>query len=186
MSEREVIGVFGGSFDPPHCGHVLLAAYAISAAPIDRLLVVPTFEHPFGKPLAPFEHRVAMTARAFGVLRGAEVSRIEEELGGASYTVRTLEALRGLAPRAELRLLVGADVLGDLEKWRDFERVRALAPLFVVGRSGYPREDGMETPDLPAISSTVVRARLRAGDRVTGLVPRAVERYCFEHGLYRD
>lgn len=185
MSGRETIGVFGGSFDPPHCGHVLLAAYALSAAPIDRLLVVPTFQHPFGKPLVPFQHRVAMAERAFGVLRGAEVSRIEQELGGASYTVRTLEALRARAPGAELRLLVGADVLGDLEKWKDFERVRELAPLFVVGRSGYPREDELETPDLPAISSTRVRERLRAGETVAGLVPRAVERYCVEHHLYR-
>lgn len=185
MSGRETIGVFGGSFDPPHCGHVLLATYAISVAPIDRLLVVPTFQHPFGKPLAPFEHRVAMAERAFWLLRGVEVSRIEQELGGASYTVRTLEALRAREPGAELRLLVGADVLGDVERWRDFERVRELAPLFVVGRSGYPREDDVETPDLPAISSTVVRARLRAGEHVAGLVPRAVERYCLEHGIYR-
>ncbi|UJR79186.1 nicotinate (nicotinamide) nucleotide adenylyltransferase [Sandaracinus amylolyticus] len=181
----ETIGVFGGSFDPPHCGHVLLATYALSAAPIDRLLVVPTFAHPFGKQMAPYEHRVAMCERAFGLLRGAEISRIEEELGGASYTVRTLEALHARRPGVTLRLLVGADVLGDLEKWKDFERVRALAPLFVVGRSGYAREEGMETPDLPAISSTRVREQLRAHRTIGGLVPRDVARYCDEHGLYR-
>lgn len=180
------LGVFGGSFDPPHCGHVLLAAYALAAAPIDRLLVVPTFEHPFGKPLAPFAHRVAMCELAFGMLRGAEISRIEEEIGGASYTVRTLEALSAQYPGAQLRLLVGADVLGDLERWKDFDRVRELAPLFVVGRSGYAREEGIEAPDLPAISSTRVRELLRAGDRAAGLVPRGVEAYCREHALYVD
>lgn len=186
------LGVLGGSFDPPHCGHVLLAAYALSAAPIDALLVVPAFEHPFGKAMAPFAHRVAMCERAFAVLRGAEISRIEEELGGASYTVRTLEALRAARPAATLRLVVGADVLGDAHRWKDFDRVRALAPLFVVGRHGHVRAlassegDPIETPDLPAISSTLVRERLRAGGSAAGLVPGSVEAYCREHALYRS
>ncbi|MDQ3038085.1 MAG: nicotinate (nicotinamide) nucleotide adenylyltransferase [Myxococcota bacterium] len=180
------LGVFGGSFDPPHCGHVLLAAYALAVAPIERLLVVPAYQHPFGKPLVAFEHRAAMCERAFGVLRGVEVSRLEEELGGASYTVRTLEALAERHPGTQLRLLVGADVLADVERWKDFERVRELAPLFVVGRSGYAREEGIETPDLPAISSTRARELLRAGESASGLVPRAVEAYCREHSLYRD
>lgn len=178
-------GVLGGSFDPPHCGHVLLATYALSVAPIDRLLVVPTFEHPFGKALTPFSDRVAMCERAFGVLRAAEVSRIEEALGGASYTVRTLEALRAQHPGAQLRLVIGADVLQDVERWKEFDRVRELAPLFVVGRSGYAREQGVDTLDLPPFSSTEVRALLREGKSATGLVPRAVESYCREHALYR-
>jgi nicotinate-nucleotide adenylyltransferase len=179
------IGVFGGSFDPPHCGHVLLAAYALSAAPIDRLLVVPAYAHPFGKRSADFEERVVMCERAFGLLRGAEVSRIESELGGASYTVRTLEELVRRHPGEPLRLLVGADVLPDLHRWRDIERVRELAPLFVVGRTGHARADGMETPDLPAVSSTEIRARLSRGESVAGLVPRAVAEHCAARGLYR-
>jgi len=183
--KTERIGILGGAFDPPHCGHVLLAAYALSVAPVDRLLVVPTFAHPFGKAMASFEDRVAMCAEAFGVLEGVGVSRIEEELGSTSYTVRTLEALSHHLPGATFRLIVGADVLADTSKWKDFDRVRELAPLFVIGRSGAPRTDLIETPDLPAISSTEVRARMRAGTPVTGLVPRAVEEHVREHGLYR-
>lgn len=183
--KAERIGILGGAFDPPHCGHVLLAAYALSVAPIDRLLVVPTFAHPFGKAMAPFEHRVAMCAEAFGFLGGTGVSRIEEELAPPSFTVRTLEALAERLPDASFRLIVGADVLGDTAKWREFERVVELAPLFVIGRGGHPRTDAIETPDLPAISSTEVRARLRAGVPVAGMVPRAVEEHVRAEGLYR-
>jgi nicotinate-nucleotide adenylyltransferase len=183
--KAETIGVFGGAFDQPHCGHVLLAAYALSAAPIDRVLIVPTFAHPFGKSMQPFAHRVAMCSAAFGFLHGASVSSIEEELGTPSYTVRTLEALSERMPGARFRLLVGADVPTARDKWKDFERVQALAPLFVIGREGHAKgDDGIVTPDLPAISSTDVRARLREAQPVAGLVPRAVEEYVRAHALY--
>jgi nicotinate-nucleotide adenylyltransferase len=183
------IGVFGGSFDPPHAAHVMLAAYALSVAPIARVLVVPTFRHPFGKPLAPYEHRIAMCEAAFGVLVGVEVSRVEEELGGDSYTVRTLERLAERMPGVPLRLLIGADVLPDTPRWREWDRVATLAPPFVVGRGGKPREGATErvqddVPDLPAISSTLVRARYAAGHDVAMLVPRAVDAYVRAHGLY--
>jgi nicotinate-nucleotide adenylyltransferase len=175
------IGVLGGSFDPPHCGHVLLAAYALSAGPIDRLIVVPTYVHPWGKKSEPFDHRVAMCELAFGVLRGAEVSRIEEELETPSYTVQTLEALHARGMR-DLRLVIGADVLADAKKWKRWERVCELAPPFVVGRGGYG--DAPATPEIPELSSTDVRAKLKAGG-ASGLVPRAVEEYVRRHGLYR-
>lgn len=178
------LGVLGGSFDPPHSGHVLLAAYALSVAPIDGLLVVPTFEHAFGKPLTPFEHRVQMCQLAFGFMKGVEVSRIEEELGGPSYTVHTLEALSGECPERGLRLIVGADILDEAHRWKDFERVRELAPLFVVDRAGFSRSRGEDALELPRVSSTLVRDRLRAGSAATGLVPRAVESYCHAHALY--
>lgn len=177
------VGIFGGSFDPPHAGHVLLAAYALSVAPIARVLVVPTFGHPFGKDMAPYGHRLAMCERAFSVLSGVTISRIEEELGGESFTVRTLEALRIQMPDTPLRLLLGADVLPETPRWREFERVSAIAPPFVIGRSGAaPPED--DAPVLPAISSTLVRERYRGGQSVESLVPREVDAYVRAHGLY--
>jgi nicotinate-nucleotide adenylyltransferase len=179
------LGVFGGSFDPPHVGHVLLAAYALSVGPLDGLLIVPTFVHPFGKALAPYAHRVAMCERAFGLLRGATLSRLEEELGGPSYTVRTLEALTDAMPGTSFRLVVGADVIADVARWRDFERVSSLAPPFVVGRGGHVRPFGIEPLDLPAVSSTEVRARCARGEGFEGLVPREVAAYVETHGLYR-
>ena len=182
--KMSTVGVLGGSFDPPHCGHVLLAAYALSAAPIDVLLVIPTFDHAFGKPLTSFEHRVQMCEIAFGFLQGVEISRIEEDLGSPSYTIHTLEALRTQRPESGLRLVIGADVLGEVHRWKDFERIRALAPPFVVGRAGYEREVEASTLDLPQVSSTLVRDRLRVRESVSGLVPRAVESYCHAHSLY--
>ena len=176
------IGVFGGSFDPPHAGHVLFVAYALCVAPIDRVLVVPTFQHPFGKPMAPFDDRVAMAELAFAVIRDVSVSRIEEELGGESYTIRTIEALRIQMPNASLRLLIGGDVLAETPRWREFERIASIAPPFVVGRSGAdPIEDA---PELAAISSTSVRARYAAAGSVDRLVPRAVDAYVRAHALY--
>jgi len=183
------IGVLGGSFDPPHCGHVLLATYALSVAPIDGLLVVPAFAHPFGKRMAPFEHRLAMAALAFSALDPARcaISDVESTLAPPSYTVRTLEALRARLPDASFRLLVGPDIVKDPAKWDQNERVRELAPFFVVGRGGHDAGDAEDAPlDLPAVSSTEVRARLAAGRDVRGLVPSVVVDYLEQRGSYRD
>lgn len=188
----ERVAVLGGSFDPPHVGHVLLGAWALSAGGIDRLLVVPTFGHAFGKVSAPFEERVRMVELAFGVLDPARVSvsRVEETLPVPSYTVRTLEALAAAMPGARLRLLCGADVLGDLSRWHEPERVLALAPLLCAGRGGHARTGGAfdvsaSGPDLPQVSSTEIRAALRAGRSVEGLVPEAVLMHVRAKHLYR-
>lgn len=186
------VAVLGGSFDPPHVGHVLLGAWALAAGGVDRLVVVPTFGHAFGKVSAPYAERVRMTELAFGVLDPGlvSVSRIEETLPVPSYTVRTLEALTAAMPGARLRLLCGADVLGDLSRWREPERVQALAPLLVAGREGYARPvgDGAMAghgPDLPRVSSTEVRGRLSRGESVEGLVPTSVIEHVRARALYR-
>lgn len=182
MSTPAVLGVFGGSFNPPHAGHVVVVSYALSVAPIDAVIVVPTFQHPFGKVMAPFEDRALMCERAFAPIRGVTISRIEEELGGDSFTVRTLEALHARMPDTKLRLLIGADVLPETPRWREWDRIEVLAPPFVIGRSGSASVD--EGPDMPSISSTAIRARYEQGASVERLVPRAVDRYVREHGLY--
>ncbi|MFO0683086.1 MAG: nicotinate (nicotinamide) nucleotide adenylyltransferase [Sandaracinus sp.] len=178
----DAVGVFGGAFDPPHAGHVLLAAYALSVAPVARVLVVPTFRHPFGKDMAPYDDRIAMCEAAFAPLAGVRVSRIEETLEGASYTVRTLEALHAAMPGASFRLLVGSDVLPETPRWREWDRVVSLAPPWVVGRSG--SESIEDAPDLPAISSTLVRARYARGESVERLVPRSVDALVRARGHY--
>jgi nicotinate-nucleotide adenylyltransferase len=175
---------FGGSFDPPHVGHVLVAAYVRAVAPVDRVLIVPTFQHAFGKPLAPFPHRRRMAELAFGGLDGVEVSDLEARLGGDSYTVRSLRALRATHPEIALRLVVGSDLVDQIDSWREGAAVRTLAPPFVVGRSGHERDEGGVV--MPEVSSTTIRRRLRAGRSVEGLVPRTVAAYCARHGLYRE
>lgn len=177
-----VVAVFGGSFDPPHVGHVLAVAWILSTQAVDEVLVVPALEHVFGKRLAPFAHRRRMCELAFEPLRRVHVSDIEARLGGVSATVHTLEALRRADPRRELRLVIGSDLIGELPRWTEGHRVPELAPLLVVGRGGH--DDGRDVL-MPQVSSTEIRARLREGKSVEGLVPRAVADYIARHGLYR-
>src|SRR5882724_6666783 len=110
------IALFGGSFDPPHVAHQLVALYVLETQPVDELWIVPAYAHPFGKHLVPFEHRVAMCELAAAALGPrARVSRAEEELANRpGFTVsHTLDLIDYLAPRGELRLVVGADILGE-------------------------------------------------------------------------
>jgi len=170
---------------------VFLAAYALSAFGVDRVLVVPTFQHAFDKPLTAMDHRLAMCERAFGLLRGVEVSPLERELGGTSRTLRLLTALGPRYPDHQLRLLVGTDILRDAPRWHRFDEVCRLAPPMVADRAGYAREavtgeaPGPAAPLLPEVSSTVVRERLARGEDVSLWVPHAVRAYIEAHGLYR-
>jgi nicotinate-nucleotide adenylyltransferase len=191
------VAVFGGSFNPPHVGHVLGVVYALSTAPVDEVLVVPVYQHPFSKHLAPFADRLAMCRLALGWLPRVILSSVEEELGGESRTLRTLEHLRATRPDWSLRLLVGADVLGDLPKWHRWDRIAELAPPLVLGRSGVEAREADVTwvgaasdeppaPILPRVSSTQIRDALAAGDvdAVRGLVPAAVIDHIVAGGLY--
>ncbi len=184
--EKRRVAFFGGSFNPPHVGHVLAVAYALSTAPVDEVLVVPVHRHPFSKELIPFADRLAMCRLAFGWLPGAVISTVEEELGGESLTLRTLEHLTAQHPDWSLRLLVGADVLGDLHKWHRWDRVSALAPPLVLGRAGIERSDAPE-PMLPRVSSTEIRTALGKGDldALRALVPSRVLDHIAAAGLYR-
>lgn len=179
------LAVFGGSFNPPHVGHLLIATYVLATEPIDALLVIPTFRHPFGKPLAPFDARLEMCRLALAVDARVVVSSLERDLGGDSYTVRTLEALAAREPDAALSLCVGADVLAERHLWHRADDVDRLARRIVLGRQGYDNPPEA-SPPMPAISSTDIRRRLAAGEDVSRLVPRAVAAYIAEHGLYRD
>ncbi len=183
MSPR-AIAVFGGSFDPPHVSHVLCVAYVLAADAVDEVLVVPTFDHALDKEAsAEFEHRFAMTELAMRDLRRVRMSRIEAERGGVSRTLDTLETLRERHPDTDFRLVVGADILGETDRWHRWDRIVEIAPPIVVGRGGYdaPRPDSVT---LPEVSSTELRRRLREGESVAGLVPSAVEAYIREHRLY--
>lgn len=160
--------------------------------------MVPVYQHPFSKHLTPFADRLAMCRLALGWLPHVHVSTVEEELGGESRTLRTLEHLAAAHPSWSLRLLVGADVLGDLPKWHRWDRIAEIAPPLVLGRAGFPaiREStvtwvgarGGEPPPevLPRVSSTEVREALLAGnlDAVRGLIPAAVIDHIVAQGLY--
>lgn len=180
------IAVFGGSFDPPHLGHVFLALYARSVGDVARVIVAPTFQHAFGKPLSDFDQRLALCELAFAPIEGIEVSAIERELGGVSRTLRLVEALAARHPDHTLRLLVGADILLEAARWHHFDEICARAPLLVAGRGGYARPTDAPAVELPAISSSAIRAALASGRDVSGLLPARVLAHIAAHGLYRD
>lgn len=185
MTTREV-AVFGGSFNPPHVAHVLAAAYVLSCRELDHLLVIPTFQHPFSKALASFADRIAMCRLAFRDLARVEISSLEEQLGGESRTVRTLEHLQATHPEWQMRLVVGADVVHELDRWWSPERVKQLAPPLVLGRLGVAPPPGYEDAPcvLPEVSSTAIRTAFARGDSPTDLVPSAVIDYARARGLY--
>jgi nicotinate-nucleotide adenylyltransferase len=179
------VAVFGGSFNPPHVAHVLACALVLAVDEVDRLVVVPAYKHPFAKALAPYDDRVAMCERGMGFLRGLEVSRVEEELGGESRTLRTLEHLAAAHPDWRLRLVIGADILAETPKWFGFDAIARLAPPLVLARAGVDAP-GAGPPLLPEVSSTQVRAAIARGawDEVEKVVPREVLSLVRAKGLY--
>lgn len=186
------VGLFGGSFNPPHVAHQLVALYVLETL-VDEIWFVPTFSHPFGKPLAPYDHRVAMCELAAAPLGArAQVSRAEQELAQKPDFVssRTLDLIEHLYARhtdAQLHLVVGADILGETDKWHRWDEVTRRAPLIVLGRAGYPLPAGAVESGIvmPEVSATRVREMLAGGDAgVSALVPQTVLRYIARHGLY--
>ncbi len=185
MSPRAV-GIYGGSFDPPHMGHVLSASWALSAAGLDEVWVVPTWKHVFDKAIqASFEQRVQMCELAFARTRGVSVLQIERELGGPSRTLDTLEALRRRHPGVQFRVMVGADILGTTDRWHRWDEIAQQAPPLVIGREGYPQPAGCPI-SIPNFNSTEIRAALARGEDVAGLVPGRVLDFIRAERLYRD
>jgi nicotinate-nucleotide adenylyltransferase len=178
------VAVFGGSFNPPHIAHVMAVTVVLACHDVDRVLVVPAFRHPFGKPLAPFDDRLRMCELAMGWLPRVDVSRIEEELGEVK-TLHMLERLHAEHPDWALRLVMGADLVAESSKWFQFDRVRSIAPPLVLGRAGAPVV-GAPPPILPAVSSTEVRAKIASGawGELQALVPRTVLAHVRERRLY--
>ena len=185
------MALYGGSFDPPHVAHLFPASYVLATGGFERLLVVPVFEHAFHKPLAPFEHRVAMCRLCFAGLRDVDVSDVEAELPRPSYTARTLERLADEHPDWRFRFVLGSDALADTSKWHDYERVTRLAPPFVVTRRGYERP-GDGPAMLPEVSSTRIRSLVtnrlllpESENELSALVPANVLAYIERNALYR-
>ena len=192
------VGVFGGTFDPPHVGHLLAAVDAHEALGLDRLLFVPAASQPLkvGRVTASAEDRLAMTTLLVQDDPRFGVDRVEIDRGGLSYMVDTLATLAGRLPGARLHLLVGADVLHSFAKWREPERVAQLAELVVLEREPQGGEEGPLDVGPAAgarrlatrrvdVSSTEVRGRVRAGQSIRGFVPEAVASFIERARLYR-
>lgn len=181
------LGIYGGSFNPPHLCHVLNVSLALSSREVDRVLVIPCLSHAFSKALAGYEHRMEMCRQAFSIFGArVQVSTLEQELGGVSYTVDTLRHLSRTRPEDTLRLVMGSDLLAEMKDWKEPEEVRRLAPPLVIGRQEHEAEASTVFPwALPDLSSTTIRALLHSGEVPRGMLPAAVLDHILKNGLYR-
>ncbi len=195
------VGVLGGTFDPPHLGHLLLAEQAREQLTLERVLWVPAGEpwRKEGQAISNAEHRLEMVRLAIAeneafVLSDAEIART-----GPTYTVDTLVAMKAERPDGDVYFIVGQDALQDLPNWRDPERLISLATLAVAGRGDEPPATAalealvpglsgsvvwLEMPRI-AVSASEVRTRAAEGRSLRYLTPDAVAAYISKHGLYR-
>ena len=191
------LGLFGGTFDPPHIGHLIVAQDALMALRLDRILFIPAGipPHKANRPVTAAAVRLAMLRAATVHDPRFAIDGLELEREGPSYTVDTLAALRGKYPDDELFLLIGIDQFREFETWRDPGRVAEMATIVVLSR------DGEEIGDPAALeafggryvkvtridlSSTVLRSRSAAGESLRYLVPEPVEAYLAAHHVYVD
>jgi nicotinate-nucleotide adenylyltransferase len=199
------IGVFGGTFDPVHLGHLILAEQCREQGRLDQVLFVPAARPPHKQehPLTPFAQRVEMLALAVAGQPAFRIDELEKDRPGPSYTADTLAELHRCHPEAELALLVGADTLHDLPYWHEPARIAALAELLVMARPGWesPTPEALraalrlpedvawlqEVVEAPLIDirSRDLRRRAAEGRSLRYLVPRAVEAYIADKRLYR-
>ncbi len=187
------IGLFGGSFDPVHHGHLIVGQAAAEALGLDELRFVPAREQPFklGQHAAPADDRAAMLELAVQGAPRLSVERLELERPGPSYTVDTLRALVARHPGAALTLLLGADAARELEDWHEAGALPGLARIVVFARGSTAVPDSrliagvVEVPRIE-ISATEIRGRVRAGLPIRYWVPDAVARYVAQHRLYLD
>jgi nicotinate-nucleotide adenylyltransferase len=188
------VGVLGGSFNPPHLGHLALARHAREELALDRVLLMPARRSP-GKPAeeepnpARPGHRLEMCRLAVAGAEGVEVCALELERAGPSYTVDTLRALHAAHPDIAISFILGADVARTLPAWRESGELSALADFAVALRPGAAEPSGFPVTlmKMPVydVSSSTVRARVSRGLPVEELVGTAVAGYIADHGLYR-
>ena len=181
------IGIYGGTFDPVHHGHLILARQALEEFKLDRLVFVPTAESPFKihNHTAPATDRLAMLQLAIKGEDRFEVDPLEIERGGVSYSIDTVKMFRSRDPEAELFFLVGEDNAYRLTDWHRFEELKKMVGFVVLSRS-----EDFQSPEYPVvqrrieISSTEIRNRVANGESITYLVPESVKRYIEQHQLY--
>ena len=190
------LALFGGSFDPPHIGHLLVALDAAEQLALDRIVFVPAATQPLkvGRTVASAEQRVAMVRLMVEGDQRLEVSTVEVDRAGLSFTVDTLTHFAERQPRDTRYLLLGDDVLASFGQWKEPKRILELAQVVLLEREGQrsvlpPAMEGADVQRLRTrridVSSTEIRERIRAGKSVRGMVTDGVAEYIGRAGLYR-
>ncbi|MBI4223847.1 MAG: nicotinate (nicotinamide) nucleotide adenylyltransferase, partial [Deltaproteobacteria bacterium] len=167
-SER--VGLLGGSFNPPHRGHVGMAEWVLSEGKVDQVWVIPCWRHPFAKRLEAFAHRYQMCCLAFQSLGPkVQVLDVEKKLGNESFTYRTVAHLKKENPGKRFYLLLGADTAREMDSWDRAEELKKEVGVVVIPR-------GPSSP-VPNVSATAVREHLEEGKGLEGLLPKSVMEY---------
>jgi nicotinate-nucleotide adenylyltransferase len=190
----ERVGIFGGTFDPPHVGHVIVAVNACHDLGLDRVLVIPAgvpWQKVEVRAISAAADRLARVHAAFGGIDRLEVSTVELDRHGESYTVETLEGLIAADPTVQLHLLVGSDLAPALDTWKRPDALRSLATIVVYDRPGWqggtvPTGWPSQSVAVPQVdvSSTDIRARVGAGRPIDGMVAREVAAIIHQRALY--
>lgn len=188
------LGVYGGTFDPIHLAHLILAEFACEKLDLTRLLFIPSYlpPHKLDANITPAKHRCKMLELAIKGNNRFELCDYEVARGGASYTVDTLEYVKNkyAIEKRDLFLLIGADNMGDFHRWKEPQRITEIAQVVVAGRSHFDSKNSrfasilLHSPIIE-ISASLIRENVRKGKSITYLTPPSVEEYIYSNRLYQ-
>lgn len=197
MTHQKKIGILGGTFDPIHMGHLVLAEEVKEKLRLDEVIFIPCLQppHKTKRKLSPAKDRFRMTQLSIEGNRSFSVSDIELKRGGLSYTVDTLRQLKEIHPRSQIYFLTGSDILEEIHTWREPEEIYQLAKMVIATRPGFDRIDPknrfakkstiVEITGVD-ISSSQIRERVKKGQSIKYLVPSRVEEYIKKKKLYKS
>lgn len=191
------IGIFGGTFNPPHMGHLIVCQSILTQLGLQKILLIPSSVSPHkqDKRLAPAPLRLDMTKLAAQDNPNFEVSDIEISRGGVSYTVDTLKLIRNQYLGTSLYLIIGVDNWMEFKTWRQPSEILDMATLVIMNRPGFSKTTGeriidknIKFVDVPfiGISGTMIRLDIKSGRSIKYLVPKAVEQFIHDHALFND
>lgn len=193
------IGILGGSFDPPHNGHLKIAESVITKLGFDQVWLMPLYAHAFGKTLTLAEDRFAMAALL--ETKAIQASDYEIQKKGISISYETLIDLTGLHPHHSFSWIIGSDQIPDFPKWEGWQEIIQKFGLIIVARNKHINLEEktkqllhlktlqgitfLKSDDIPNTSSTEIREKVTKGEPITGLVPKSIEEYIKKHQLYK-
>ena len=179
------VAIYGGSFNPPHIGHQMVALWVLETVEVDEIWWVPSYQHPFGKQLAPFDARVAMCRLATEALgTRAVVSEIERRPDGSGTTYDLVDDLKKLNPNFRFSIVVGSDLKREIGRWYRGQELQDACGFIWVERQEKQNDMALDRVAMPDVSSSDIRNRLRSGREVEGLMSRRVVDFVRKCGLY--
>ncbi len=192
-SRRDKVGIFGGAFNPPHAGHLIIAEWVCAEFGLKQVIFVPTFLPPHKETSIPFNLRLRMVKITIQKNSCFAVSGLEKNIAGPSYTVKTLRRLRSKLPRADFFLIIGSDQFLEFQTWQQPKAIFDAANLIIVRRPGHPLPDHItfheniyvSSAPILEISSSQIRRRVKEGLSIRYLVAKPVEAIIKRHRLYK-